>query len=144
MKLHELSSIHKKTKRVGRGGKRGTTSGRGTKGQKSRSGHRIRPAERDLLLRIPKRRGFRNKPRNPAAVIWNVGALSDHLKRAGLAQGITIDRDFLAAAKLLPTRYRGPVKILGAGAIAIAFNVQGMAVSKEAAEKIKKAGGSVK
>ena len=51
----------RKKKRVGRGGKRGTTSGRGTKGQKSRSGHRIRPAERDLLIRIPKLRGYRNK-----------------------------------------------------------------------------------
>ncbi len=59
MQLHELRAIHKDedAKRVGRGGKRGTTSGKGQKGQKSRSGHRIRPAERDMIQRLPKLRG---------------------------------------------------------------------------------------
>ncbi|OGY57237.1 MAG: hypothetical protein A3E61_01280 [Candidatus Colwellbacteria bacterium RIFCSPHIGHO2_12_FULL_43_12] len=63
MQLHDLKPFHlnKTGKRVGRGGKRGTTSGHGTKGQKSRSGHKIRPAERDLIQRLPKLRGFRNK-----------------------------------------------------------------------------------
>ncbi|MCS7200585.1 MAG: uL15 family ribosomal protein [Patescibacteria group bacterium] len=50
----------KKPKRVGRGGKRGNYSGRGMKGQKSRAGHRIRPALRDLILKIPKSRGIGN------------------------------------------------------------------------------------
>lgn len=65
MQLHELQSLHpnKKEKRVGRGGKRGTYSGRGVKGQSSRAGHRIRPAERDLIQRMPKLRGFANKPK---------------------------------------------------------------------------------
>ena len=61
MQLHELQPFHRlkrKAPRVGRGGKRGTTSGKGTKGQKARAGHRIRPAERDLIIRIPKLRGF--------------------------------------------------------------------------------------
>ena len=63
MRLHELKPFHpnKSHKRVGRGGKRGTTSGHGTKGQKSRAGHKIRPAERDLIQRLPKLRGFANK-----------------------------------------------------------------------------------
>lgn len=63
MQLHQLKPDHdlRAKKRVGRGGKRGTTSGKGTKGQKSRSGHRIRPAERDLIQRLPKLRGFKNK-----------------------------------------------------------------------------------
>ena len=90
MKLHELSSTHKKTKRVGRGGKRGTTSGRGTKGQKSRSGHRMRPAQRDLILRIPKHRGFRNKPQGPEAIVFNVGFLSDRLKRDGQCRRLVV------------------------------------------------------
>ncbi len=66
MQLYELKPSHKnkKHKRVGRGGKRGTTSGGGTKGQKSRAGHRIRPAERDLIQRLPKLKGFNNKRRN--------------------------------------------------------------------------------
>lgn len=143
MKLHELSSIRKKPKRVGRGGKRGTTSGRGTKGQKSRGGHRMRPAERDLILRIPKRRGFRNKTKGPDAAVFNVGFLSTRLKREGHKEGVVVSRDFLVAAKLLPARFNGPVKILAAGDVTMPFNVKGLKVSKEASAKIEKAGGKV-
>ena len=57
----QLNDVVQKTvkgkKRVGRGGKRGHTSGRGTKGQKSRAGHKIRPMMRDLVQKIPKKRG---------------------------------------------------------------------------------------
>src|SRR3989344_2150251 len=60
MQAHEIKSIgDKRKKRVGRGGKRGTTSGRGTKGQKARSGRRIRPQFRDILKKIPKKKGYR-------------------------------------------------------------------------------------
>ena len=59
MQLHEIEIIHynKDAKRVGRGGKRGKTCGRGQKGQKSRSGRKMRPAVRDLIQRLPKLRG---------------------------------------------------------------------------------------
>jgi len=62
MQLHELQPDHKsKTKkRIGRGGKRGTFSGKGVKGQKSRAGRKIRPATRDLIQQIPKLRGAKN------------------------------------------------------------------------------------
>jgi len=65
MQLHELQPTfpNKDRKRIGRGGKRGTTSGRGQKGQSSRAGHRIRPAERDFIQRLPKLRGVKNKPK---------------------------------------------------------------------------------
>ena len=61
MQTHQLKrNISNKKKRVvGRGGKRGKTSGRGTKGQKARAGHRIRPALRDIIKKIPKLRGYR-------------------------------------------------------------------------------------
>lgn len=64
MQLHEVVPIHKNKskKRIGRGGKRGTYSGRGMKGQKSRAGHKIRPAIRDLIQRTPKLRGAKNQP----------------------------------------------------------------------------------
>lgn len=143
MKLNELSSIKKKTKRVARGGKRGTTAGRGTKGQKSRAGHRMRPAERDLILRIPKARGFRNKPQEPVAVIFNVGFLSERLKRDGHEKGVTVTREFLTAMKLLPTRFQGLIKILGHGDISTPFSVKGLKLSEEAGEKIQKAGGKI-
>ncbi len=63
MLLHQLKPAHKtkKSKRVARGGKRGTFSGRGNKGQKSRAGHKIRPALYDLVIRIPKKRGYKFK-----------------------------------------------------------------------------------
>jgi len=63
MQLHQVQPIHKNKskKRVGRGGKRGTYSGRGMKGQKSRAGRKIRPAVRDLIQRTPKLRGTSDK-----------------------------------------------------------------------------------
>ncbi|OGY60161.1 MAG: hypothetical protein A3B23_00070 [Candidatus Colwellbacteria bacterium RIFCSPLOWO2_01_FULL_48_10] len=65
MQLHELQPVYPNRSRIriGRGGKRGNTSGRGQKGQKSRAGRRIRPAQRDLIQRMPKLRGVKNKPK---------------------------------------------------------------------------------
>jgi len=59
MQFHNIFSDHsyKSKKRVGRGGKKGTYSGRGMKGQKARAGHRIRPAIRDFMMKVPKLRG---------------------------------------------------------------------------------------
>src|SRR3989344_3427584 len=92
---------HKKAKRIGRGGKRGTTSGRGTKGQKSRSGHRIRPAARDLLIRLPKLRGLGahggNKSIQEKPSALNVGDLNK------------------LSEILLTRKNLGNVKILGGG-----------------------------
>jgi len=63
MQIHELKKEYKtkKSKRIGRGGKRGTYSGKGQKGQKSRAGANIRPAVYDLIIKIPKKRGVKNK-----------------------------------------------------------------------------------
>ena len=65
MQLHELKPVYKtlRKKRVGRGGKRGTYSGRGQKGQGARAGRKIRPAERDFIQRLPKLRCIGNRPR---------------------------------------------------------------------------------
>jgi len=65
MQLHELQPNHKqrKAKRVGRGGKRGTYSGRGMKGQKSRAGYRMQPQVRELVKKYPKLRGYRRPKR---------------------------------------------------------------------------------
>ena len=59
MQLHNLKRQRglKRKKVVGRGGKRGTTSGKGTKGQKARAGHRIRPEIRDMIKKLPRLRG---------------------------------------------------------------------------------------
>jgi large subunit ribosomal protein L15 len=60
MQIHQVKFKLKKRKRIGRGGKRGNYSGRGIKGQKARAGHKIRPALRDVILKIPKLRGQGN------------------------------------------------------------------------------------
>ena len=59
MQLHELKPIHKnkESKKIGRGGKRGTYSGKGMKGQRSRAGARMQPIIRELTKRYPKLRG---------------------------------------------------------------------------------------
>lgn len=59
MQLHNIAPRHHNTtkRRVGRGGKKGTYSGRGLKGQKSRAGNKVRPALRDFVLKVPKLRG---------------------------------------------------------------------------------------
>ena len=121
MLLQDIKPINKKypKARVGRGGKRGTTSGKGQKGQKSRSGHRIRPAERDLIQRLPKLRGYRNKSLKEKLPVINVGDL----------ENFKFDRT---------------VKILGEGEVKKPFHINGLPVSKTAKEKIEAAGGSVK
>ena len=131
MKLHELPKHKKRVQRIGRGGKRGTTAGRGTKGQRSRSGHRIRPAERDLIMRIPKQRGYRNKRKTGIVKVFNLGVLSEKLKlyaKAGVP--LEIDVTLLKTAGLLGKHFKGQVKILGDGAMSFPITVKGIKVSK--------------
>ena len=148
MQLHELQPNTKRQtkKRVGRGGKRGKTSGRGHKGQKARAGNSTRPEMREIIKKIPKLRGFgknRAKTVNAERVLAvpvNVSALSEAFK-----DGATVSPKTLVAAKIVSTRGKTmpKVKILGNGELTIKVTVTGCAVSKTAREKIEKAGGTV-
>jgi len=132
MQLHELrrKNPNKKTKpRIGRGGKRGAYSGRGQKGQRARAGHRIRPAERDFIQRLPKMRGHKNKKHSLSLPVINV---EDIEKLDG--KNITLTKESMGRA----------VKILSKGAITKPVTVIGLPVSKAAKEKIESAGGTVK
>jgi len=138
MQLHTIKSEKQgRVQRVGRGGKRGTYSGRGLKGQKSRSGRRIRPAERDLIIRIPKKRGFRNKPKSPSAFTVALSKLS---KMTGV-----IDRESLKKAGIVPNRFlfSSAIKILSAGDAPKGVTFRGLTVSKAAKKKIEEAKGTV-
>ncbi len=140
MLLNELQpkhAIRRKQKRVGRGGKRGTTAGRGQKGQRARSGHRIRPAERDLLIRIPKLRGVKNLRKSPEAVVLNVGELSRVFPAGIIDKKVLMELGIIRSAAVR-------VKILGAGETKKAFTVSGVELSAEARKKIEAAGGSIK
>ena len=142
MPLHELSGQRRKRpQRVGRGGKRGTTSGRGQKGQKSRAGRRIRPAGRDTLIRIPKLRGFRNKPKSPKPITFDLTQFTRALKPLAGKGVLAVDIDVLKEVGLVPVRYRGAVKILGNGALAFPVTLRGITASVLAKTKIQKAGG---
>jgi large subunit ribosomal protein L15 len=139
MKLHELKSIKgRESRRIGRGGKRGTTSGRGTKGQRSRAGRRIRPAERDLIMRLPKLRGFRNKPKSDTVTVFNLGELSEKLKPFAKNGPLEITADVLKTAGLLGKNFKGEIKILAEGEIIFPIALKGIKVSKSAQEKIDK------
>lgn len=139
MQIHQLKSNNlRKRARVGRGGKRGTFSGKGSKGQKSRAGHKIRPAERDLIQRLPKLRGFKNKPKSVKPAVINVGDLEKKMK----SNEININN--LMEAKLMGGS--SIIKILGSGEVKKSFDVKlskGIFISKGAKEKIEKAGGKV-
>ena len=141
MQLHELQPRHaprsKKT-RVGRGGKRGTTSGRGTKGQRSRSGHRIRPAERDYIQRLPKLRGFRNRPIKLKTQVVNFEKLTS------ISSLKEITPETLRQARLIRSRSAAPIKILGHGTLSRPLAVRGVAVSSSVRKAILAAGGTIK
>ena len=143
MQLHQIiKSEGRKSQRIGRGGKRGSFSGRGIKGQRSRAGRRIRPAERDLIMRIPKKRGFRNKPVSDRAFILNLEDLAA-AKPSLAALDFVVSPETLCKIRLVPSGYRGEVKILSRGEMDFSVKLQGLKVSKGAKAKIEKAGGKV-
>ncbi|MDD5318202.1 MAG: uL15 family ribosomal protein [Candidatus Pacebacteria bacterium] len=147
MQTHNLKRRfkNKKSTQVGRGGTRGKTSGRGTKGQNARAGRKKRPELRDIIKKIPKLRGrgrnsnlsIQNKP-----VVVNLDAIERHLK-AGVVE---VNPTTLVASGLV-TFYKGKkpvVKILGTGELTRKIVVTSCAVSASAKAKIEKAGGGVK
>ena len=143
MKIHNLKRVTKnrKTAIVGRGGKRGKTSGRGGKGQTARAGHKVRPEWRDIIKKMPKLRGYAFKGFQGKFVVVNVGQLE-----SVFATGSSVTPAILVNKGVLETRLgKNPkVKILALGDISKKFNISGCSVSAEAKSKIEKAGGSVK
>jgi len=143
MQLHDLKfRKRKKIQRIGRGGKRGSYSGRGVKGQRSRAGHKIRPAERDLIIRLPKLRGFANKAKSVKPVVLNLSDIPRFIMKSK-TNGSILNLDVLKKAGAVSSRYKGDVKVLGTGEIKGAFTLEGFKVSKNAKMKIEKAGGKI-
>ena len=114
MQIHQLvpKTKYRNSRRIGRGGKRGTYSGRGIKGQKARAGHKIRPQERDILKKIPKLRGYKFKSFRLKPVVVNLVDLDKKFKT-----GDTVSPESLLKAGLISKiKGRAPkVKILGKG-----------------------------
>lgn len=139
MLINELkvksSAKTKPKKRVGRGGKRGSFSGRGIKGQKARSGHRIRPAERDLIQRLPKLRGFKNRRLG--------NSLTLTLDKLNNLQSKVVSIPILKKAGVLNQNFRGRIKIVARGKIEKPITIVGIPVSAAASEMIRAAGGAI-
>ena len=128
---------------VGRGGKRGKTSGRGGKGQTARAGHKMRPEIRDIIKRLPKLRGRGKNSNLSIAVKPIVVNLSD--LEAAFLDNAAVTPQALVEKNLVELKSgRTPkVKILGDGTLTKKFAVAGCAVSAAAKAKIEKAGGSI-
>ena len=142
MQLNEIKRRHpnKSKTRIGRGGKRGKTSGRGHKGQKAHGGHGIRPEMRDVIKKLPKLRGYRFKSFQKKTVPVNVSVLEEMFDSgATITPKKLVERGVIAKAK-----GRGNlVKILGYGTLSKKLSIRGCGVSKSALVQIEKAGGSV-
>lgn len=149
MQIHQLKSIakHKKRKRVGRGGKRGTFSGRGSKGQKSRAGHRIRPGFRGgdnpLWKLFPKQRGATKKTdvkhaffqiRSHKPTLVNLDDLS-----TSFPEGARVSGRILVKKGIIRTAKHG-VKVLGDGELKKKLILSGLKFSQSANDKILKSG----
>src|SRR4030043_1183877 len=129
MQLHQVKPTHRQRnkKRVGRGGKRGTYSGKGIKGQKSRAGHKIRPEIRDFIKKIPKRRGYKFKAIKPKAEIVNLRDLEKYFN-----EGDSVNPETLLEKGLIG-RIKGripEVKILGAGELKKKLKIENCEMSE--------------
>lgn len=143
MESYNLKPKHKskKKKRVGRGGKRGTYSGRGMKGQKSRAGRKMQPMIRELIKKYPKLRGYRARTREKKIIGVNIAILDEKFKG-----GEIINPQVLIEKKIIK-RIKGKipqVKILGRGKIKKKLIIEDCQISKAAKEKIKQAEGTIK
>lgn len=156
MNIHQLKPKTQRTfaKRVGRGGKRGTTSGKGTKGQKSRAGASVKPGFRggdDRIWQLfPKQRGTSKKPGNssphqkhrffqlkhdkPVAV--NLGAFDK------FSEGQEVTAEMLVSKGIIRST-KDTVKVLGGGILKKKLIFKGFDFSDSAKAKIAKAGGII-
>lgn len=146
MQLNTLNKkIHKPKKRVGRGigSGLGKTSGRGVKGQKSRSGVSIKAYEggqMPLYRRLPKR-GFNSLYKKEKNVAINLGNISKLIDAKKLDASKSIDlRKFLLSSK---TPKKVKVKVLGTGELTSKVIILADQFSRSAQEKIEKAGGKI-
>ncbi|MDP2910331.1 MAG: uL15 family ribosomal protein [bacterium] len=134
MQIHQIKPKHKlkRKKRVGRGGKRGTYSGRGIKGQKSRAGRKMVPAIRELIKKYPKLRGYRARRSIKNVVVVNLEDLNEKFKDSEVVSPETL------LEKKLIRRIKGRtprVKILGKGELSKKLIIENCEFSKKAKEK---------
>ncbi len=145
IKLNNRNKINKSKLRVGRGigSGKGKTSGRGVKGQKSRSGVAIKSFEggqMPLYRRLPKR-GF-NPINKKTIAILNLDKIQSYIDKKNIKTTDTLNSNLLKKLKLIDQNSI-KLKILGSGAIKDKINIEADLGSKSAVEKLEKIGGSI-
>ena len=143
--LNNRVKLNKTKIRVGRGigSGKGKTSGRGVKGQKSRSGVAIKSFEggqMPLYRRLPKR-GF-NPIGNKNIAILNLDKIQLYIDKKNIRASDTINTSLLKKLKLI-NKNSVKLKILGSGEITDKINIEADLASKSAVEKLEKVGGSI-
>ena len=147
MELNTLSSrISKRKKRLGRGigSSKGKTSGRGHKGQKSRSGVAIKSFEggqMPLYRRLPKR-GFKAIPNKDNIAIVSLSRIQEIVNKKKDIANNSINLANLKKLKFISKKYN-KLKFLGSGELKSKLNIEVNKISKSAKEKIEKLGGKV-
>ena len=146
MKLNELNNKSSRSKkRLGRGigSSKGKTSGRGHKGQKSRSGVAIKSFEggqMPLYRRLPKR-GFK-RIKNKRIALMNLSRIQEIINKKKITLNTKINLQNLQKSNLINNKYK-KLKLLGSGDIKEKFDFEVDFISESAKEKIEKSGGKV-
>ena len=145
IKLNNREKINKSKIRVGRGigSGKGKTSGRGVKGQKSRSGVAIKSFEggqMPLYRRLPKR-GFNPVSKDNIAIL-NLNKIQSYIDKKNIKTSDILNSDLLKKLSLI-NKNSVKLKILGSGVIKDKINIEADLASKSAVEKLEKIGGSI-
>ena len=143
--LNNRTKRNKKKIRVGRGigSGKGKTSGRGVKGQKSRSGVAIKSFEggqMPLYRRLPKR-GFNTVSKDNIAIL-NLDKIQSYIDKKNIKSTDILNSDLLKKLRLI-NKNSVKLKILGSGVIKDKINIEADLASKSAVEKLEKIGGSI-
>ena len=144
--LNNSNQIKVKKIRVGRGigSGKGKTSGRGHKGQKSRSGVSIKGFEggqMPLYRRLPKR-GFKSIKNKKRIALMNLSKIQEIINKNKISLNTKINLKNLQESNLINNKYK-KLKLLGSGDIKEKFDFEVDFISKSAKEKIEKSGGKV-
>ena len=143
--LNNSNPIKRKKIRVGRGigSGKGKTSGRGVKGQKSRSGVAIKSFEggqMPLYRRLPKR-GFNSISKKNIAIL-NLDKIQTYIDKKSIKTSDVLNSELLKKLNLI-NKNSNKLKILGSGQIKVKINIEADLASKSAIEKLEKIGGSI-
>ena len=143
--LNTKNKINKSKMRVGRGigSGKGKTSGRGVKGQKSRSGVAIKSFEggqMPLYRRLPKR-GFNSISKEKIAIL-NLEKIQSYIDKKNINPNVVLNSELLKNLRLI-NKNADKLKILGTGEVKDKINIEADLASKSAIEKLEKVGGSI-